>query len=147
MNTMPTDEAVIAAVDTALFGCEDGETLADDDCSIPVGEFRRLLHDVAKPRVEAILAENAPRVIRTAADIRALGEAVRDGEPDARVLLVEESASRSGAAWTIDTANGTPLMACDGMNGMRWLTAHVSDYGIAGCGPWRVAWSRGVDLP
>lgn len=140
------DEAVIAVVDIALFGCEDGEMLSDDDCSIPVGEFRRLLHDVAKPRVTALLAANAPRVIRTAADIRALGEAVRDGTGEMPAVLLIEDWAEVPITWNVVCArhgNGVTWMHGPGCN---WITDLVTDDGIAGHGPWRVVWSRGVEL-
>jgi len=96
-----------------------------------------------------------PRLVRTAADIRALGQAVADGDPDAApdgvpmVILVEDC--DVPRVWTVvGVLHGDPgdpptvyMTECWGRN-TRWLTDRATDDGIAGHGPWRVAWSRGV---
>jgi len=120
-------------------------TAADAESNANNRDFARTLVTAAAP---AILAANGPRVISSAADILALGEAVRDGDPGACVLLVEEGASRNGVVWTIGylrphEVGEAPLMVCADLN---WVTDRVTDDGISGHGPWRVVWSRGVEL-
>lgn len=39
-------EALIPSIEAALFGTTDGDLLDDEDASVPVGEFRRLLREV-----------------------------------------------------------------------------------------------------
>lgn len=46
---------IAAIVQRALWGCEDGNLIADDDTSVPVGEYRRLLQEEALPPIARFL--------------------------------------------------------------------------------------------
>lgn len=43
-------EALVESIEWALFGTTDGTLLDDEDATVPVGEFRRLLREVWAPR-------------------------------------------------------------------------------------------------
>lgn len=116
--------------------------------------------DALRAAAPSILAANAPRVISSAADIRALGEAVRYGDPDQApggipaVTLVEESNGRPWQMAAVVSGGESEVFMAPMQEIWErqtvvpfWEAGLVTDDGIAGHGPWEIVWSRGVELP
>lgn len=148
------------AVEAAVSGIKHVAAMADSGASDEAcREAVRLTLRAAAP---LILAANAPRVIRTAADIRALGEAVRDGDPDCAegipmVVLMEDRGDQPPVRWTVsgvrtylDENPEVWMLPPRDEDLSGWLTSRVTNERIATPhqhGPWTVVWSRGVELP
>lgn len=137
-----------------------GSLLGDDGTStVSIGALAEDVNAVcvtSSVRCEA----NGPRLVSTAADLRALGEAVRDGEPGAApngipaVTLVEEPNGRPWQMAAVVSGGECEVFMAPMQEIWErqtvvpfWATDRVTDDGIAGHGPWRVVWHRGVELP